>query len=242
VTSGTERGGYLGSPRLHLRETDSTNSVARRLAGRGAPHGTLVTAGRQTAGRGRQGRAWRSPPDTALLASWVIRGEAAFRSLLPLAAGVAVAELAGEEARVKWPNDVLIDHRKVAGILVEGRPQEHWAVLGIGVNVALRIEQLPPELRDRAATLGLRTDDIEPTLGRLQALLERWISAPDAEVLDAVRARDALLEQPVRWDGGSGQAAGIDTAGRLLVELADGTSAALDAGEVHLGRAAADRA
>lgn len=224
--------GSLGRPRVHLRETDSTNTVARELAARGAAHGTLVTAEQQTAGRGRQGRGWSSPRGTALLCSWVIRDPS---PLLSLAAGVAVAELAGEQALLKWPNDVLIEGRKLAGILVEGRPQERWAVLGIGINVALRIEQLPRELRDRAATLGLNTADVERTLGHLQALLERWLSAPDAEVLDAVRARDALRDRPVRWEQGSGTGAGIDPTGRLLVKLADGSTVALDAGEVHLG-------
>ena len=224
----------LGSPRVHLRRTESTNTVARELAARGTVHGTLVTAAQQTAGRGRQGRAWTAPAGTALLCSWVIRSDPP-TPLLSLAAGVAVAELAGDQALVKWPNDVLVGDRKIAGILVEGRPQEHWAVLGIGINVALRIEQLPPELRDRAATLGLETADIEPTLGRLRTLLERWLSASDGEVLDAIRNRDALLGRPVRWEQGSGTGAGIDDAGRLLVELPDGSRTALDAGEVHLG-------
>jgi len=224
----------LGSPRVHLRETESTNLVARDLAARGAPHGTLVTADLQTAGRGRQGRGWSAPPGASLLCSWVVRDPG---PLLSLAAGVAVAELAGEQARVKWPNDVLIDQRKLAGILVEGRPQERWAVLGIGVNVALRPEQLPEELREGAATLGLETADIEPALARLRELLERWLEADDRDVLAAVRGRDALLGKPVRWDGGTGTGAGIDRDGRLLVALADGSSAALDAGEVHLGLA-----
>lgn len=227
--------GSLGCPRVHLRETDSTNVVARELAGRGAPHGTLVTADQQTAGRGRQGRAWVAPADASLLCSWVIRGVGGSRSLLSLVAGVAVAELAGERARIKWPNDVLIDGRKLAGILVEGRPQEGWAVLGIGINVALRLEQLPAELRDRAATLGLTAADREPVLSRLRNGLERWLAAPDDAVLDAVRSRDALRDRPLRWDAGSGTGAGIDGTGRLLVDLADGSSVALDAGEVHLG-------
>ena len=238
MSAGAASGPRLGSPRVHLRETDSTNRVARELAGRGAPHGTLVTADRQTAGRGRQGRTWSTPPGTALLCSWVIREPG---PLLSLAAGVAVSELAGERALLKWPNDVLIDGRKVSGILVEGRPQERWAVLGIGINVALRIEQLPPELRERAATLGLGAADIEPTLVRLQAILERWLGATDADVLDAVRERDALRGRSVRWDAGSGLGAGVDTAGRLLVALADGTSVALDAGEVHLGLGGRDQ-
>jgi len=231
----------LGSPRVHLRQTESTNTVARELAARGAVHGTLVTASEQTAGRGRQGRGWSAPPGTALLCSWVIREQSATRSLLSLAAGVAVASLAGDQAMVKWPNDVLVDGRKLAGILVEGRPQERWAVLGIGINVALRIEQLPEELQGRAATLGLQASDIEPTLTRLQAGLEHWLHAPDAEVLDAIRARDALRNQPVRWEHGNGTGAGIDPAGRLLVSLADGSAKALDAGEVHLGLGAAPR-
>jgi BirA family biotin operon repressor/biotin-[acetyl-CoA-carboxylase] ligase len=230
----------LGSPRVHLRQTESTNMVARELAARGAPHGTLVTADEQTAGRGRQGRAWSAPRGTSLLCSWVIRSDPP-APLLSLAAGVAVAELAGERALVKWPNDVLIDRRKVSGILVEGRPQEHWAVLGIGINVALRLDDLPEELRDRAATLGLTPADLEPTLARLRDGLERWLSASDAEVLRAVRALDALRGETVRWDGGNGTGAGIDDSGRLIVTRPDGSSVTLDAGEVHLGVATARR-
>ncbi len=221
----------FGNPRVHLRRTESTNTVARELAARGAVHGTLVTASEQTAGRGRQGRGWSAPPGTALLGSWVIRDPS---PLLSLAAGVAVAELAGDAALLKWPNDVLIDGRKLAGILVESRPQEQWAVVGIGINVALGIDQLPEDLRQRAATLGLKATDIEPTLDRLQMLLERWLSASDEQVLDTVRSRDALLGKPVRWEQGSGIGAGIDDSGRLLVTLADGSRSALDAGEVHL--------
>jgi BirA family transcriptional regulator, biotin operon repressor / biotin---[acetyl-CoA-carboxylase] ligase len=222
----------FGYPRLHLRQTDSTNTRARELAGRGAPDGTVVTAAEQSAGRGRQGRTWSAPAGRALLCSVVIRRPP---RLLPLAAGVAVAELAGDAARVKWPNDVLLDGRKVAGILVEGRPQEGWAVLGIGVNVALRPEDFPAELRDTAATLGLDAAEIEPTLERLLRLLERWVPASEAEVLDAVRIRDALLGQPVRWAGGVGTGAGVDENGRLLVAIGD-SRVALDAGEVHLIR------
>lgn len=232
MPGGPQGSGRLGTPRVHLRETDSTNTVARELAGRGAPHGTLITADQQTAGRGRQGRAWSAPLGASLLCSWVIRDPS---RLLSLAAGLAVAELAGDSARVKWPNDVLIERRKLSGILVEGRPQERWAVLGIGVNVATRLEQLPAELRDRAATLGLAPADVEPTLARLRDNLERWLSAADGDVLQAVRALDALRNQPVRWTGGAGTGAGIDDGGRLLVALADGSSVALDAGEVHLG-------
>jgi BirA family biotin operon repressor/biotin-[acetyl-CoA-carboxylase] ligase len=223
----------LGSPRVHYRVIDSTNARGRELAARGAPHGTVVTAREQSAGRGRQGRTWVAPPGRALLCSVLIRDPP---RLLPLAAGIGVAETAGAEALVKWPNDVLVDGRKVAGILVEGRPAERWAVLGIGLNVALRTEDLPPELRATAGTLGLEPDAIEPVLGRMLNALERWIGASADDVLDALRARDALRAQPVRWAGGEGTGAGIDDDGRLIVTTADG-DVALEAGEVHLRRA-----
>jgi BirA family biotin operon repressor/biotin-[acetyl-CoA-carboxylase] ligase len=223
----------LGRPRLHLRATTSTNDRARALAHDGAPHGTLVTAGEQHAGRGRQGRTWSAPPGRALLLSLVLRDPP---GLLPLAAGLAVAEIAGPDAAIKWPNDVLVDGRKVAGILAEGRPDEGWAVLGIGVNVALRVEELPPELHATAGTLGLTPADLEPTLERLLAALECTLALDASALLDAYRARDVLRGHEVAWAGGRGTAAGVDGAGRLVVELADGGRTALTAGEVHLLR------
>jgi BirA family transcriptional regulator, biotin operon repressor / biotin---[acetyl-CoA-carboxylase] ligase len=224
--------GRLGSPRVHLRLTDSTNERARELARAGAPHGTLVTATEQSAGRGRQGRTWSAPAGKALLCSVVVRDPPA---LLPLAAGVAVACLAGPEARVKWPNDVLVDGLKVAGILVEGRPQEGWAVVGIGVNLAVRPDELPVELRSRAGTLGLAPAELELSLERLMDQLSEWVAAPAEAVLAAIRARDALLGKSVRWARGAGRGAGIDGSGRLVVKTAEG-QVALEAGEVHLER------
>lgn len=223
----------LGRPRLHLRETGSTNDRARELAAAGAPHGTLVTASAQTAGRGRQGRAWSAPPGHALLMSLVLRDA---HPLLPLAAAVAVADAVGAEARIKWPNDVLLGERKVAGILAEGRPQEGWAVLGVGVNVAVRVEDLPPELHATAATLGQEPDGVEPFLASLLAALARALALSTTELLDAWRARDALLGRTIAWTAGRGTAMGIDGEGRLVVELEHGGRTTLDAGEVHLQR------
>jgi BirA family biotin operon repressor/biotin-[acetyl-CoA-carboxylase] ligase len=224
----------LGMPRLHLRATDSTNERARALAVRGAPHGTLVTAGAQTAGRGRQGRTWEAPAGRGLLMSLVLRD---WPPLLPLAAAVAVADVAGPEAAIKWPNDILLRGGKLAGILVEARPQEGWAVLGIGMNVAVRPGDLPEELRGRAAGLELDPPAIETTLAALLAALGERLALEPPALLAAYRARDALLGREVRWQRGEGTAAGVDDRGRLLVERADGTQAALDAGEVHLARA-----
>lgn len=221
----------LGTPRVHHRRIDSTNARAGALAGAGAPHGTLVTATEQTAGRGRQGRAWTAPPGRALLMSLVLRD---WPRLLPLAAALAVAEVAGEASSIKWPNDVQLDGRKVAGILVEGRPQEGWMVLGIGLNVALRPDDSPPELRETATTLGREPADVEPALGELLGALGVWLSVPHDDVVTAFRARDALAGREVSWADGSGVADGIDDEGRLLVR-SGGEVTALDAGEVHLG-------
>jgi BirA family biotin operon repressor/biotin-[acetyl-CoA-carboxylase] ligase len=221
----------LGRPRLHLRETSSTNDHARELAASGAPHGTLVTAGAQTAGRGRQGRAWTAPAGRALLLSLVVREP---DRLLPLRAGLAIADLAGSGALVKWPNDVLVDGRKVAGVLVEGRPQEGWAVVGIGVNAALDVAELPPELHATAGTLGRAPGELEAVLAELLGHLERRLGEPAGATLAALRERDALLDRPVAWAGGAGTGAGIDENGALLVRGAGGAVTVLDAGEVHL--------
>jgi BirA family biotin operon repressor/biotin-[acetyl-CoA-carboxylase] ligase len=229
----------LGQPRVHLRVTDSTNARARELAARGAPHGTVVSAAEQTAGRGRQGRVWSAPAGRALLCSVIVRSPP---RLLPLASGLAVAESCdrlapdGARAQLKWPNDVLIDGRKVAGILVEGRPQDEWALVGIGLNVAVGLEQLPLELRERAGTLGLGPEAVEPALAELLQALARWLSL-DAQprIPDAFRARDALRDRRVAWGSSTGLAEGIDPDGRLLVRLDSGELTALDSGEVHLG-------
>jgi BirA family biotin operon repressor/biotin-[acetyl-CoA-carboxylase] ligase len=221
----------LGLPRLHVRELGSTNDRARNLALAGAPHGTLVTTGFQTAGRGRQGRAWVAPPGRALLMSLVLR---VFDPLLPLRAGLAVADLAGDRAQVKWPNDVLVEGGKVAGVLAEARPQVGWAVLGIGVNVALQPTDFPPELRERAATLGRPPEALEAALDELLGHLAVRLAEPAARTVDELRARDAVRDRAVRWEGGVGTGAGIDATGALRVRLPDGTSISLDAGEVRL--------
>jgi BirA family transcriptional regulator, biotin operon repressor / biotin---[acetyl-CoA-carboxylase] ligase len=229
----------LGRPRLHLRSTSSTNDRARELALAGAPGGMLVTASEQTAGRGRQGRSWSAPRDSALLLSLVLRfAPADPPQLLALAAAVAVCDVAGAEARVKWPNDVVVLRddglAKLAGILIEGRPQEGWAVLGIGLNVAVDLRNLPVELRDSAATMGLARAQIEPVLSALLKALGRRIYEPAQDTLEAWRERDALRGRTVAWAGGEGRAEGIDGAGRLIVARSDGGRSALAAGEVHL--------
>ena len=222
----------IGAPRVHLRSTDSTNERAKELALAGAPHGTLVTADEQTAGRGRQGRAWAAAPREALLMSLVLRR---VEPTLPLAAAVAVCDALPVDCEIKWPNDVWHERRKLAGILVEGRLQEGWAVLGIGLNVTTT--EFPAELSGIATSLRLAgvEYEVEALLPELLAALERRLDAPVAELLAAWSERDALRGERVRWDAGEGTAAGIDESGALLVDTPEGR-VTLDAGEVHLLR------
>lgn len=233
----------LGSPRVHHRLCDSTNERAKALAAAGAPHGTLVTATEQSAGRGRQGRSWVAPPGRALLLSLIVRGLGEEAALLPLAAAVAVCEACEQAAEVtcaiKWPNDVWIERRKVSGILIEGRPQDGWAVLGIGLNVTTAPGDFPDELREIATSLAAAAprpaspDSPDELLEPLLGALERRLAGDPAEVLAAWRARDALRGEAVRWADGEGKAAGITDSGSLLVATAAGLSE-LGAGEVHL--------
>ena len=246
----------FGTPHRHFARTDSTNTRARELAAAGAPHGTVVTADEQTAGRGRQGRTWTAPCRGSLLYSAILRplGE---RPLLPLAAALAVCEAAeglapGLSCGVKWPNDVQLDGRKLAGILIEARVQEGWAVIGVGLNLSIEPHEFSPELRQTAVSLFTshsprrgRSDlsrskgQIDPSAGAraaggLSERLAHWVDADAAAILSAWRERDALHGREVAWGGGSGVAEGVDDLGRLVVVAAGGRRLALVAGEVHL--------
>ena len=239
----------LGLPHRHHRLIDSTNERAKELAIAGAPGGLVVTADEQTAGRGRRGNAWFAPPGSCLLYSRLVRPFAADQApLLPLAVPLAVCEAAEAVApvrcQVKWPNDIWIDERKVSGILVEARPDEGWAVVGVGLNVAITEDEFPPELRETAISLlpteaedGLPPGGAPGVRRALQALNEalgRWLEAGDDEVLSAYRARDALCGRRISWDDGEGVAEEIDERGHLVVKKGDGEQVSLGAGEVHL--------
>jgi BirA family biotin operon repressor/biotin-[acetyl-CoA-carboxylase] ligase len=246
----------FGNPHRHFARTDSTNSRARELAAAGAPHGTIVTAAEQTAGRGRQGRTWTAPPNKALLYSAIVRPLEEHHMMLPLAVPLAVCEAAEQlnpdlECKVKWPNDVLVDGRKLAGVLIEARPQDGWAVIGIGLNISISREEFPPELSDSAVSL-YRPGDMgrgrgsagrspllsagPPLPGPLNKRLDHWVQAEPDEVLGAWRARDALKGREIAWDGGSGVADGVDDRGYLVVVTPSGDRIAVGAGEVHLTR------
>jgi BirA family transcriptional regulator, biotin operon repressor / biotin---[acetyl-CoA-carboxylase] ligase len=233
----------FGNPRRHLASTDSTNERARALATEGAPSGTVVTAGIQTAGRGRRGRAWSAPAGKALLCSAILAPLELEHSLLPLAVPIAVCEavesLAPLECLVKWPNDVWVEGRKLAGVLVEAEPPT-WAVIGIGVNVAIEPAEFPPDLRQPAISVGHGTG-VEDALAAVCERLGNWVDAPPKRVLDEFAMRDALAGRSVRWVGagggsaaGTGVAEGLDERGNLRVATEDGRRLSLGAGEVQL--------
>src|SRR4051812_39590667 len=228
----------FGAPHRHFSRTDSTNTRARELAEAGALHGTVVTAGEQSEGRGRQGRVWTAPAGKSLLYSAVLRPLDERHLLLPLAVPLAVCEMAeslqpGLECAIKWPNDVWVDGRKLAGILIEARPQDGWAVIGVGLNLTIGKEEFPPELRETAISLGGGVGR-EEARRALDAALEAWVSADPDEVLGEWRRRDALRGREISWADGSGVADGVDDSGNLIVALDGGGRVSLGAGEVHL--------
>jgi BirA family biotin operon repressor/biotin-[acetyl-CoA-carboxylase] ligase len=194
-----------------------------------------VTAGEQQQGRGRQGRSWTAPPG-ALLYSGLLRPLAADDQLLPLAVPLAVAaaieDLATVRCAVKWPNDVWIDGRKCAGVLIEARPRDGWAVIGIGLNVSIAEEAFPPELRETATSIGNGVA-VEEALARVNERLSEWVDADQSRVREEFTRRDGLAGRRIAWEEGEGVANGIDERGNLLVETESGR-VTLGAGEVHL--------
>jgi BirA family biotin operon repressor/biotin-[acetyl-CoA-carboxylase] ligase len=262
------RGLSLGAPLVVLSTTGSTNDDAKRGAKAGAPHGATWVADTQSAGRGRQGRHWLADPGDALLVSVVLRIPCPVARLpqLSLAAGLAARDAAAAAlpevrsgaVRLKWPNDVEIDGRKVAGVLVESvlsGDRVDAVVVGVGMNVHARA--FPDEIADRATSLvlsgGASTLSRADVLLALLAGLERTMPLVAARGLAPLRGElarvDALAGHPVRSDPcahvtaegshdaarlGEGIAAGIDDEGRLLVRGPDGALARWTSGEAHL--------
>jgi BirA family biotin operon repressor/biotin-[acetyl-CoA-carboxylase] ligase len=232
----------FGLPRRHLATVDSTNDCARRLVTGGAPGGTVVTATHQTAGRGRRDRSWSAPPGKALLCSAILAPLGREHALLPLAVPLAVCEaveaLAPLTCRVKWPNDVWVDKHKLAGVLIEAQPPD-WAVIGIGLNVAIEPDEFPAGLRRPAASVGHGVE-VEDSLSAVCERLEAWVDATPERVVAEFSERDALAGRRIGWTGAgdakqvSGVADGIDGRGNLRVITDDGERLSLGAGEVQL--------
>ena len=222
---------------------DSTMDLAREAGHRGAPDGHLVWADAQRAGRGTRGRRWSSPPNVDLYLSLLLRPKLALTSLPPitLAAGLAVREVIADlmkdaEVKIKWPNDVWVDRRKTAGLLVESSGQDaipDAVIVGIGVNVNRRT--LPPEIQGSATSIWLAKGggeaiDRVQLLADLLARLEHWIDQllmdGSAPIVAELRAHLALVGELAQLDGREGAVRGVDPEGALLFETKTGIIAA----------------
>ncbi|WNG26040.1 biotin--[acetyl-CoA-carboxylase] ligase [Cystobacter fuscus] len=243
---------HLGQ-QIHFHESlPSTNVTAFQLAAEGAEHGEVVVTEQQTAGKGRRGRVWTSPPGVNLYFSAILRPELPPQraSELTLVAAVALAETLREQdadARIKWPNDVQLGGRKVAGILTElsaDPDQVHFVVLGVGVNLNSGPEDFPPELAETATSLsrvlGRRVNRALFT-SSLWGRLEEWMDLHHEVGFEPVRQRWVELsstlgqEVRVRTDRAElrGVAEDIDAAGALLVRTPEGRLERVLAGDVE---------
>ncbi len=239
-----------GIPRLEAwGRLASTNDRARELVREGAPSWTVVVAEAQTAGRGRAGRSWISPPEVGLFVSFLVRPRGAGQATLtPLLVGMALAraveEVAGVEVQVKWPNDALIEGRKVAGILCERVGDR--LVVGVGVNVRRWPGGVPPELSGSATTLEDAAGESVSRSALAGALLREARRLLDAPVLrlegalaDELAARDVLRGRRLAVGSMRGEGAGIAPDGRLRVRTVDGTIKPVLAGHVEMERVGA---
>lgn len=225
--------------------TGSTNADLAAAAASGAPAGTVLVADHQCAGRGRFDRRWEAPPGSSVAISVLLRpGEVSLQRWLwlPLIAGVAVAEglraAAGVDAAVKWPNDVLIDGRKVCGILCER--VDEAAIVGMGINTTLTREQLPVPTATSLALEGARCTPTEVVLEVLRALEQgyrRWVDGGDLRAWFAQRCstvgRQVRVQQS-ETQHVDGLALGVDEWGRLLVRTLVGERAFAAGDVLHL--------
>ncbi len=225
----------FGSPIRRVASCEST----QLLLGPDDPEGAVAVADVQTAGRGRLGRVWTAPPGTALLCSVLLRPPPRSRiAQLSLVGGLAAAQAVeaaiGHAAQLKWPNDVLVDAHKVAGVLAEAR--DGVVVLGIGLNVNQTAAELPADARIAAASLrtidGAERDRdalLADLLARLESAYGAWLAGGLAPLHGELASRDALAGKAVTVDGRAGRALGIDAEGRLVLD-----SGPVESGEVAL--------
>jgi BirA family transcriptional regulator, biotin operon repressor / biotin---[acetyl-CoA-carboxylase] ligase len=233
--------GRFGRPYVYRETCDSTQGLLEP----DAPEGALAAANEQVAGRGRLGRTWQAPAGTALLCSIVLRPPEDRRAAeLSLVGGLAAAEMieaaTGLATQIKWPNDVMLNRRKVAGVLAES--SDGAVVLGIGVNVNQTRDELPEDTAGPVASL-LTTDAVRreraPLLALLVADLERnyqaWLEGGLASLYGELGARDFLRNRRIYLDGEEGRAIMIQRDGCLEVEVG-GQKRLVESGEVTYER------
>ena len=242
---------WAGKTVHFARKTDSTNLWIKRLAKEGAPEGTLALAEFQSAGRGRLGRSWEVPEGTSVMMSILLRPkfEPQYAPMLTLVMGMAVAKAVkkfGFDVSIKWPNDVVVSHKKICGILTEMGVRDgkiDYAVIGVGINVNIR--EFPEEMADKATSLYLesgRKFDRSQIPGLVMEAFEEYYEkfAATCDLSGLKEEYESILanyNQPVRVlakEPYEGVARGITDGGELLVEKTDGTIVAVSAGEVSV--------
>ena len=242
---------WAGKTVHFARETDSTNLWIKRLAKEGASEGTLALAEFQSAGRGRLGRSWEVPEGTSVMMSILLRPkfEPQYAPTLTLVMGMAVAKAVkslGFDVSIKWPNDVVVSHKKICGILTEMGVRDgkiDYAVIGVGINVNIR--EFPEEMADKATSLYLESGkefDRSQIPGLVMEAFEKYYEkfAATCDLSGLKEEYESILanyNQPVRVlakEPYEGVARGITDGGELLVEKTDGTIVAVSAGEVSV--------
>ena len=242
---------WAGKTVHFARETDSTNLWIKRLAKEGASEGTLALAEFQSAGRGRLGRSWEVPEGTSVMMSILLRPkfEPQYAPTLTLVMGMAVAKAVknlGFDVSIKWPNDVVVSHKKICGILTEMGVRDgkiDYAVIGVGINVNIR--EFPEEMADKATSLYLESGkefDRSQIPGLVMEAFEEYYEkfAATCDLSGLKEEYESILanyDQPVRVlakEPYEGVARGITDGGELLVEKTDGTIVAVSAGEVSV--------
>ena len=242
---------WAGKTVHFARETDSTNLWIKRLAKEGASEGTLALAEFQSAGRGRLGRSWEVPEGTSVMMSILLRPkfEPQYAPTLTLVMGMAVAKAVknlGFDVSIKWPNDVVVSHKKICGILTEMGVRDgkiDYAVIGVGINVNIR--EFPEEMADKATSLYLESGkefDRSQIPGLVMEAFEEYYEkfAATCDLSGLKELYELILanyNQPVRVlakEPYEGVARGITDGGELLVEKTDGTIVAVSAGEVSV--------
>lgn len=245
---------FIGRTVYYYDRIGTTNREARALASRGAPDGALVVAEEQTGGRGRQGKGWFSPRGMGIWCSLVLRpdispGEAPPVTMLAaVAVAAAVEKVAGLRPGIKWPNDVLLDGKKLCGILTEmdaEMEKVNFLVLGMGINVNTPPEDFPEELRDIATSIRSsakgpvsRKQLLRQILSEFERLYRVWLGNGFGQVLEEWKKRCVTLNCPVRISGPreswEGWAEDVDSSGALILRMADGSRQSFMAGEVSL--------
>ena len=242
---------WAGKTVHFARETDSTNLWIKRLAKEGASEGTLALAEFQSAGRGRLGRSWEVPEGTSVMMSILLRPkfEPQYAPTLTLVMGMAVVKAVknlGFDVSIKWPNDVVVSHKKICGILTEMGVRDgkiDYAVIGVGINVNIR--EFPEEMADKATSLYLESGkefDRSQIPGLVMEAFEEYYEkfAATCDLSGLKEEYESILanyNQPVRVlakEPYEGVARGITDGGELLVEKTDGTIVAVSAGEVSV--------